>query len=314
VNPVVILNPNSQGGKTGAHAAELESVIARYVGAVDIAHTERPRHAAEIAEQAAADGRSAVIPVGGDGTIHEVVNGLMRARDRGLTMPKLGIVGQGTGGDFRRTLGLEHRLDKYCQAIAGGKTRAVDAGRFRYRDKRGEDALAYFINILSVGMGGLVDEYVAQSGRQLGGTFAYFAASLKALIKSEVGHLTCIVKEAGETREVRVATRTMAICNGRFFGSGMEVAPMAKPDDGLFHVVSLGAAPKLKFALASQAIYSGKHIENPDVEVFSCEAIDIDLDNETIRNEFPLDVDGEPLGTLPLSIEVVPKAIDVFVA
>ncbi len=313
MKPLVILNPNSQGGKTGARADELVTVLARYAGEVDRADTERPRHAADIAEQAAKDGRPAVVAVGGDGTIHEVVNGLMRARAAGLAVPKLGIIGQGTGGDFRRTLGLEHRPDRYCQAIAEGKTRAIDVGKFGYRDKAGGDGTAYFVNILSVGMGGLVDEYVAQSGRALGGSFAYFSASLKALVKSEVGVLDCKVKEGGKTREVRIATRTLAVCNGRYFGSGMEVAPMAVPDDGLFHVVSLGAAPKLKFALASMAIYKGEHVKNPDVEVLSCEAIDIDLDNAAIRADFPLDVDGEPLGTLPLSIELVPKAIDVFV-
>lgn len=313
MKPLVILNPNSQGGKTGARADELESVIARYLGDVDRGHTERPRHAVEMAEKAAEDGRDAVIAVGGDGTIHEVVNGLMRAQGRGLTVPKLGIVGQGTGGDFRKTLGLEHRLDRYCQAIAGGKTRAVDAGKFRYRDKRGEEDTAYFINILSVGMGGLVDEYVAQSGRALGGTFAYFSASLRALVKSQVGVLRCTLQEAGRTREVTLGTRTMAICNGRFFGSGMEVAPMAVPDDGVFHVVSLGAAPKLRFVMASMAIYKGEHVNNPDVEVLSCEAIDIELENAAIRADFPLDVDGEPLGTLPISIACVPKAIEVFV-
>ena len=312
MKPLVILNPNSQGGKTGARAEELVTVLARYLGEVDTAHTERPRHAVAIAEQAAKDGREAVVAVGGDGTIHEVCNGLMRARAAGLAVPKLGIIGQGTGGDFRRTLGLEHRLDRYCQTIAAGKTRAVDVGKFSYRAKNGEDASAYFINILSVGMGGLVDEYVAQSGRALGGAFAYFSASLRALAKSEVGVLACQLKNGGKSREVRIATRTLAICNGRYFGSGMEVAPMAKPDDGILHVVSLGAAPKLRFALASMAIYKGDHIKNRDVEVHSCEAIDIDLENQAIRGDFPLDVDGEPLGTLPLSIELVPKALEIF--
>src|SRR5690606_35402838 len=202
--------------------------IERHVGAVDSVHTERARHAVEIAEQAARDGRPAVIAVGGDGTIHEVANGLMRAREDGVTPSKLGIVGQGTGGDFRKTLGLAHRLDRYCQAIASGNTRAIDMGKFRYRNHKGENDQAYFINILSMGMGGLVDQYVAQSYRsRLGGTAAYFAASVKALIKSEVGILDCMVKLAGESQELEVVTRQLSVCNGRYFGSGMEVAPMA---------------------------------------------------------------------------------------
>jgi YegS/Rv2252/BmrU family lipid kinase len=312
LKPLVILNPHSQGGKTGRHAGKLLEVITRYVGAVDRADTERPRHATEIAEQAANDGRSVVIAVGGDGTIHEVTNGLMRARQDGGQSPRLGVIGQGTGGDFRKTLGLEHRLDKYCKTIADGHTRAIDIGKFSYRDRQGDDAAGYFVNILSVGMGGLVDQYVAAYTGNMGGTFAYFSASARALMKSEVGILDCVVHQGGSEREMEIFTRQMAICNGRFFGGGMEVAPMAEPDDGRFDVVSLGASNKLQFALGSLSIYSGKHIDKPDVEVFGCDRIDISLRNDSIRDIFPLDVDGEPLGTLPLSIELVPSAIEVF--
>ncbi len=313
MKPLIILNPKSQGGKTGAHAEQLERVITNHIGDVDRQDTTEPRHAETLAENAAEDGRDVIIAVGGDGTVHEVANGLMRARERGLALPKLGIVGQGTGGDFRKTLGLEHRLDRYCEAIASGKVRAIDIGKFRFRNRAEKEDQAYFVNILSVGMGGLVDEYVAKSSRALGGTFAYFGASAKALLRSEVGILDCVAHEGDSRREVEIHTRSMAICNGRFFGGGMEVAPMALPDDGLLHVVSLGAAPKLKFVLSSLSIYSGKHVDNPDVEVFSCDKLDITLRNTSIRDDFPLDVDGEPLGTLPLSIELVPGAIEVFV-
>jgi len=312
MKPLVILNPRSQSGKTGDNAPELQRVIERYLGEVDRTDTERPRHAVEIAEQAARDGRPTVIVVGGDGTIHEVTNGLMRARESGATVPKLGIVGQGTGGDFRKSLGIDHRLDKYCETIANKNTCLVDIGKFSYLDKAGQEANAYFTNILSIGMGGLADEYVAESSGAMGGSFVYFSASVKALLKSEVGILDCVVHRAGEQREMEIITRQIAICNGRFFGGGMEVAPMAKVDDGLFHVISMGAADKLKFALGSISIYSGKHIDKPDVEVFSCDRIDIELRNDSIRKVFPLDVDGEPLGTLPVTIEVVPGAIEMF--
>ena len=311
--PFVIINPNSQGGRTGALADELMDVLQRYIGEADIAYTEAPRDAVRLAEEAARNGRERVIAVGGDGTIHEVVNGFMRARAAGVTPPKLGILGQGTGGDFRKSLGLEHRLDHYCKAIAGGKTRAVDVGAVEYRNRQGDDAQAYFINILSVGMGGLVDEYVAKSSRQFGGKVAYMSASLRALVESEVGVLACTIHDDDGCREVEIATRTLAICNGQFFGGGMQVAPMANPADGYFDVVSLGAAPRIKFALASTKLYSGGHIGQPGVEVWRCKGIDIKLKNDNIRNKFPLDVDGEPLGLLPISIEVVPAAIEVFV-
>jgi diacylglycerol kinase (ATP) len=313
LKPAVILNPHSQGGKTGQQATELVRVMTRYLGPVDVLHTEAPRHAVELAEQAARDGRPSVIAVGGDGTISEIANGLLRARGAVATLPKLGIVGQGTGGDFRKTLGIEHRLDQYLQTIARGVTRTVDAGKFSYRNHAGDTAEAYFVNILSMGMGGLVDMYVAEarSQSQMSGTLAYFSASVKALTKSEVGVLELTIDDQ-PPREL--ATRQLAICNGRFFGSGMEVAPMAVLDDGLFHCISLGAAPRLKFALGSLAIYSGKHVDKPEVEVWSCRKIGIELRNVDVRDVFPLDVDGEPLGTLPLSVELIDKALEVYAA
>ena len=308
MKPLVILNPSSQGGKTGEQADALLRIITRYLGPIDCERTTGPRHAVDLAELAAQAGRTKVIAVGGDGTIHEVVNGLMKVSAE--QRPKLGIVGQGTGGDFRKTLGLEHRLDHYCEAIARGVTQTVDVGRFQCRDRQGAEQVAFFINILSVGMGGLVDEYVA--GSQMNGTLAYFGASTKALMKSEVGMLECSVQVHGRDEVRDIATRQLAICNGRFFGGGMEVAPMAQLDDGTFNVVSLGASSRLKFALGSLAIYSGKHIGKPEVEVFPCQRIDIRLKNEDIRDIFPLDVDGEPLGTLPISVELVPEALEVF--
>ena len=311
MKPLVILNPASQKGKTGRQAPELLRVVERYLGPVDRRDTEAPRHAVSLAEEAAREGRPTVIAVGGDGTIHEVVNGLMRV-DQG-TRPKLGVIGQGTGGDFRKSLEVEHRLDRYLTAIASRRTRKIDIGRFSYRDNAGEDTEGYFVNILSVGMGGLVDRYVHQAKGQLGGTIAYLSASVKALLESEVGVLAAVIEEDGSRREEEIVTRQIAICNGRFFGGGMEVAPMAVLDDGAFDVVSMGAAPRARFALGSLSIYSGKHVDKPDVQVFRCQSIELRLKNQSITEIFPLDVDGEPLGTLPLRIELVPAALEVFV-
>ena len=313
MNPLFIVNPRSGGGRTGEVFESMRRPIERIVGAFDVAFTEGPRHASDIAEEAAMAGRETVVAVGGDGSIHEVTCGLMIARERGKTGTTLGVLGQGTGGDFRRTLGLEHRLDRYCEAIAGGRTRDVDVGRFTYASFDGGEKTAYFINILSAGMGGLVDRHVAAMSRSMGGTLAYFVASLRGLVESRIGHLACTVRHQGEERVVRFATRNIAICNGRYFGSGMHVAPMADPFDGQLEIVSLGDAPKVKFALASSRIYSGKHLESPDVLHFSCDRIRVELENREAEEQFLLDVDGEALGKLPITVDVVRGALRVLV-
>lgn len=314
MNPLLIVNPNSGGGKTGSTFEAMRAPIEKTMGAFDVALTERARHATELAREAALAGRGVVVAVGGDGTIHEVVNGLMQARDEGAKGARLGVIGQGTGGDFRKSLGLEHRLDRYAAAIAGGKTQRIDVGRFTAGLEGGASHTAYFMNILSVGLGGLVDRYVATSSRALGGTVAYFAASLRGLFESAIGQLGATIHLGGEKREEEFSTRSMAVCNGRFFGSGMEIAPMAKLDDGVFDVVDLGAAGRLRFATVSSRVYSGEHIKHPDVRHFQCDKLDLELLNKETADRFLLDVDGEPLGRMPLTIELVPGALEVFIA
>jgi diacylglycerol kinase (ATP) len=163
--PLLILNPKAGSVRGKASTEQILRAAEGALGAIDHALTERPRHATELAYEAARSGRSLVIATGGDGSIHEVVNGLMRARDEGHDQTVLGIIGRGTGSDFCKTLGIEPRLDRFLSVIAGGHTRAIDVGAFRFADPPGELAArsAYFVNILSVGMGGLVDRYVHES-------------------------------------------------------------------------------------------------------------------------------------------------------
>lgn len=314
MRPLLIVNPRASGGKTGRLFDDMQAPIRRVLGDFDVARTERPRHAVDLARDAALAGREIVIAVGGDGSAHEVVNGLMQARAQGASGTRLGIIGAGTGGDLCRTLRLRHRLDRYCEAIAGGMTRAIDVGRCSYETLDGRRAEAFFVNVLSAGMSGLVDQIVSETSRALGGTLAYLTASLRGLVRSRVGRVRCVASLRGEaTCEDELATRTIAVCNGRYFGSGMQVAPMAEADDGVFEVIDLGGAPLVRFAAVSTGMYTGMHVRHPDVRHFRCDRIELTLLNRDAESAFLLDVDGEPLGRLPLTVTLEPRAIEVFV-
>jgi len=301
--PLLVFNPRAGGGKH-APFSELKGPIERKLGPVDVVFTDHVGHAIELAEKGAGEGRELIIAVGGDGTFSDVANGVVRAGKKA----RVGLIAQGTGGDFRKTLGIEHRLDRYLDAIASGRERNIDVGKATFAGKRGTTT-HYFVNILSAGMGGLVDEYVSTGTRALGGTAAYFLASTKALIKTQRGNLRCVI----DGEKVNLHSYMIAVCNGEYFGSGMHVAPMAKPDDGKLEVVSMDAPNKLAFATFSRKIYDASHLGSPHVRHFTCERIEIDLDpsTESARDTFRLDVDGEPLGGLPLSIEVMPSALVV---
>jgi YegS/Rv2252/BmrU family lipid kinase len=305
--PLLVVNPRAGGGK---HAPfdELRGAIERALGPIDAVFTDHVGHAIDLAERGAREGRGLIVAVGGDGTFSDVVNGVLRGTASGATKTCVGLIGQGTGGDFRKTLAIEHRLDRYLAAIASGRERTIDVGKARFAGQKGETT-HYFVNILSAGMGGLVDEYVSTTSRALGGTAAYFLASTKALLRTRRAHLRCVV----DGEKTSLSSYMIAICNGEYFGSGMHVAPMAKPDDSELEVVSMDAPSKLAFATFSRKIYDGSHLRSPNVRHFKCKRIDIDLDpsSEEARETFRLDVDGEALGGLPLSIEVVPSALVV---
>lgn len=313
MKPLVIVNPRAGGARGGHSAQALRRIIEDAIGAVDVVETERPRHAVLLAAEAARGDRELVIATGGDGSIHEVVNGLMTAKAEGHDKTTLGIIGRGTGSDLCKTLGLERRLDRFLSTIAARVKRNIDVGRFSYRDPTGKEDTAYFVNILSVGMGGLVDKFVRDTTKWASGPAAYFIASTRALVRSQVGQLKIRFEpEAGGTQELELASRQIAICNGRYFGSGMHIAPMAEVDDGLFEVIDLGAASKLKFAMSSSAMYSGEHMKSPDVQHWRCRKIEIVLQNQAANDAFLLDVDGEPLGHLPITVEVLPAALPVL--
>jgi YegS/Rv2252/BmrU family lipid kinase len=309
VKPLLVVNPSSGGGATGRTFGAMKDTIVRALGPVEIAMTERSGHGIDLAREGAIAGHPLVVAVGGDGTFHEVVNGLMQAKAGAYgtkaDATRIGVIAQGTGGDFRKTLGLEHRLDKYLDALKSGHERALDVAKFTGGGKTGH----YFVNILSVGMGGLVDRYVADASRMLGGTVAYFGASLKALVNARLGNVKITVTRQGKTETHQVRSFLIAICNGQYFGSGMKVAPMAQVDDGVLEVVAMGPTSKLGFALTSRAIYSGAHIGQHGTVHLRGEKIVLDLANEDARDMYLMDVDGEPMGTLPLSVEVVPKAL-----
>ena len=309
MKPLLVVNPRSGGGATGRTFGAMRDTIERALGPVEVAMTERQGHGADLAREGAVAGHPLVIAVGGDGTIHEVANGLMTAKSGNYGTKadetRIGMIAQGTGGDFRKTLGLEHRLDKYLDALKSGRERPLDLGKFSGGGKTDH----YFLNILSAGMGGLVDRYVADASHMLGGTAAYFGASVKALLNARLGNLKCTVTHDGKTEEHQIRSFMLAICNGRYFGSGMKVAPMAEVDDGIFEVVALGATSKLGFAMNSRRIYTGAHIGQAGTVHLRGQKIVLELANDDARGVYLLDVDGEPMGGLPLTVEVVPKAL-----
>jgi diacylglycerol kinase (ATP) len=225
--------------------------------------------------------------------------------------PAVGLINLGTGGDFRRSLGIGPGYEHCLEALALGRERAVDIGRVSFVGRNGNKIEQYFVNVLSAGLGGLVDRYIETVPSFLGGRVGYYLASLRAVVASKEQPLLARITWEGETREEVIPAYLVAICNGRWFGGGMDVAPMALPDNGRFEVVTITAHTKPYLARRVRGVYAGHHLEEPTVHHFPCTRIELRLESETAERRFLLDVDGDALGSLPLTVEMVPRGLRV---
>jgi YegS/Rv2252/BmrU family lipid kinase len=303
VRTLVIVNPQSGNRKTGRRWPSVEPGLRAALGALDVEYTRAPRDAERIAREAVRSGVERLVVAGGDGTLKEVVSGLLSTdlADR----IEIGVLPFGTGGDFARAFGAPRRIDAAIAALEDGKTRTIDAGKIQYRDSQDREVTSYFANVASLGISGLVDLFVARSPRPFGGRMAFLAASLRALsaYRSEV------VAISVDDEEVFEGPLALAVAaNGSYFGGGMHIAPAARLDDGLLEVVIISAASNLRLATKLPQLYRGTHVRDPLTTVLQGRVIEAHVAPGRVH----IDVDGEPLGTAPVRIEALPGAITFF--
>jgi diacylglycerol kinase family enzyme len=329
--PLVIANPVAGRGRTGRGLTSLVRAVRDTLEDVDVVETGRRGDAEALAAEAARGSCPLVVGLGGDGTLDEIANGLLSVRpptdpsatgagrdvDTAGHLPALGIVGTGTGGDFGRSLGIPHELGAYLAVLKNGVDRAVDVGWARFPDLDGRTTARFWINVLSAGVGGLVDRYTASAPSFLGGRLAYAQATLRAIIMCRRVRLVCdYVDPQGRRHLLPVHAHAVAVCNGRTFGGGMNIAPMAGLDDGLLEVVVFQPRTRWRLVGRLKTVYAGTHILEPGVDHFTCREIEVRPASPPAGRRprgglFPLDVDGDPLGDVPVAAGVARAALRV---
>jgi diacylglycerol kinase (ATP) len=305
---VLVVNPQSAGGKTERRWPQLRATIMEQFGPFEERFTRAAGEATELTRQALRGGAGLVVAVGGDGTINEVVNGFFDGAEPLGRDAAFGILPAGTGGDFIKSLGIPKDLAAAAAALRRASPRPIDVGRLTFVDGDGKQAIRHFINIASFGIGGLVDRYVNQSSKALGGKLSFALATLKAGASYKNPSVS-ITFDGGLARSGPIYN--VAVANGRYFGGGMKVAPDAQLDDGWFDVITMGDFGFSDLVLRGMDIYSGKHLSNPKVSVQRARRVDARADGGA---EVLLDVDGEQPGRLPASFELVAGALKVRAA
>jgi diacylglycerol kinase (ATP) len=287
----LIRNPASGRGSGMKAWPTIESKLREILPDLRIEETTAPGSARLQAARLAAEGCQTVIAAGGDGTICDVMQGVLG------TQAALAVLPMGTGNDFARTLGFGPNIDKAIEVIANGKRERVDVGRWQIGDRHG-----HFINIAGCGFDGAVAERVNRGFRSLRGTSAYLAAVLQTLMTYEATTLRIIVD--GERIECRAML--CAIANAKSYGGGMLVAPQADLQDGLLDLVLVRELGKVAFLLNFPKVLKGKHLSHPSVTHLTFKNLEMQSDPP-----LPFLVDGELLPTGRVNIEVQPSALEV---
>jgi len=300
---VVIVNPESNGGRTRKRWPSLEGRLREAVGPLDVVETDGPGGSERAAREAAHAGAARIVVVGGDGSLSEAATGIL---DEGFgDRVALGWLPMGTGCDFGRSVGVSRDPDAALASLARGLRRRVDVGTITFEGEGGVERTRSFLNVASFGLSGLTDLHVARAGRSFGPTAAFLIGSLRA-IRDYEPPLVSIDVDGERVFEGEVAMVVAA--NGRYFGSGMKIAPEAEVDDGVLSVLIVSWMSKPRLVANLPSLYRGAHVAHPSVTVRSGKHVEA----RSLRGDALLDVDGEPLGALPAAFEIVPSALELF--
>lgn len=305
---VIIVNPASQGGALGRQWPDIAARLRRTLGGFEARITETTGDATRLTREALDAGEERVVAIGGDGTIGEVAGGFFEGKTRVSETAALGIIPYGTGGDFRKTLHIPKDIDRAAEILATGKPRTIDAGHLRFTQPDGTEAERIFINIASFGMSGVVDEFVNQGSKRLGGMLSFFVATARATF-SYKNQRVRMYFDNDET-PVETTIHTLAVANGRYFGGGMKIAPEAEVDDAAFDVIQLGDLTRFEMLTSGHRVYGGTHLSLDKVSHRRARMVRAEpMSDEPVK----LDVDGETPGHLPATFTVLPRCLPVVV-
>ena len=300
---IVIANPMARHGFVGDNWSELSERIRRALGRVELQLTESRGDGLRLGKEAIAKGARTIVSFGGDGTHSEVVDGIMQSELNKEV--SLGILHAGTGGDFRRMIHGAEALETACAVIRDRPSVPIDIGWVQYVNDRGHAEGRFFLNIASLGMGGLVDRHVAASKSKNSGKAKYFKAVLSAQMKYRPARIRMRIdgKEQGE-HEIS----NLCVCNGRWAGGSMMFAPNARVADGMFDIVLIRATSTLRGLPVMAGLYKGTHVRSPIVSTYRGQHIEVDV----LKNTAWMDIDGEPPGVGPADFRIHERALRVI--
>jgi YegS/Rv2252/BmrU family lipid kinase len=296
---LVIVNPASGRPDGGAGWRAIESALRGAGVFFDVIHTEQPGHGAEIASAALLQGRRHIAVAGGDGSVNEVVHGIMDAGLADTREVTLAVIPTGTGNDWARTLGITRRPADIARAIAGGRTMLHDVGAI---DLPGRDPVRrWFINVAGAGYDAYVTERVP---RPVPSAFTYLRIALEGLARYRAPHFR--ITADGETIEGPLLLAFVA--NAQYCGNRMHVVPTARTDDGLLDVLAVRELSLLAVWPKLVKLYLGRILGDRAVRHLRAGRVRIEAEPPAV-----IQADGQIVGATPAEFSLLTQALRVIV-
>jgi YegS/Rv2252/BmrU family lipid kinase len=302
----LIVNPRAASGRAAQRLPQIERALAAHGIEYEKSLTQGPGDATRLAREAASRGVDTIAAVGGDGTINEIAQAYLDGDGSPIAGPSLALIPAGTGGDFRKSFGLADDVHSAIARLHASEPRPLDLGIVDVTTPSGQTRRCAFINVMSFGMGGLVDRLVDTGPKWLGGRAAFLLGSVRAALSYRN---TPVHVRVDGTSYVQTPIFNVAVCNGRYFGGGMKVAPNADPHDGLFDVVAMCDLTRAEGIALAHRIYKGSHIGKREIDVARGRVVEAAPLRR--QDEVLIDLDGEMPGKLPLTARIVPGALRI---
>jgi len=301
----IIINPRAGNSAVGKRWPALKALLQQHLVDIDVQFTKAPQHGMILAEEAIRKGYRRILAVGGDGTNHEVINGIIRQQICPSTEVIYGLIPIGTGNDWRRAYRIPRNMESWVSQIAQGKTVLQDIGKMTYHVESQQQS-RYFTNVAGLAYDAFVVRYLRDNPSLVTNKFLYLFAIFSCLQQYELQKVR--IEFENKCIEKYCYTINAGICP--YSGGGMRIVPHARPDDGLLALTIAGAISKLGVLFNTHRFYNGHLDKHPKVDLFQAQLIKVtSLSDQPI----PVEADGEFLGYTPAVIEILPKILQVIV-
>lgn len=302
---LVIAHGKLQHGLAGRRWARGALRLREIFGdAVEIRFTSQPGDATRLSRRALESGVDWVAAAGGDGTIHEVVNGYFEAGRNIRPSASLSFLPCGSGNDWVRTLKIPTDVLAAVAALPGSRIRPVDVGLASFQALDGSTGQRVFLNVAEAGVGGkliaLINDGLVLACTRIG----YRLGTIAVALNYSRPNLQLVI-DGGRAISTG-PTLSLIIAGGRYFGAGMQCAPMARPDDGLLEVIVLGDFGRAELLYKIHRFFSGTYLTDPKTTHRSACSVDVQSSDQVF-----LELDGELVGSLPASFRVLPRALTI---